>query len=266
MGQWFKRFFESLGNEVLIASRNTKLTPVECVSSSDIVIISVPINITVNVIKEIGKYVKKDGLLMDLTSIKEEPVNAMLKYSNCEVIGCHPVFGPSTTKIKNQTIVLCPARGKKWHPIITEMFERQSAKVKITTPKKHDEIMAVIQGLTHFSIMSHAYAMKLLKTDINESIEFSSPIYKLRMDMVGRILNQDSEMYADIEIMNKRTREVIKAYIDSAKKLQRIIENGEREAFIRYFKSASDFLGDFREEAEEYSNYIIEKLVEKKER
>jgi prephenate dehydrogenase len=84
--------------------------------------------------------------------------------------------------------------------------------------------------------------MKELNADINESLEFSSPIYKLRMDMVGRILNQDAGMYADIGILNKKTRKTIKAYVDSAMKLQKIIDTNDREAFIRYFKSAQEYL------------------------
>lgn len=264
MGQWFKRFFEKEGYEVLIASRKTKLTPKACAKNCDIVIVSVPINVTVNVIKQIGRYVRKDSLFMDLTSVKEEPVKAMLKYSKSEVIGCHPVFGPSAKSMKNQTIVLCPARGKKWMPIVKGMFEENGAKIKITSPEKHDEIMAIIQGITHFSILSVAYAMKELGADIKESLEFSSPIYKLRMDMVGRILNQDAGMYADIEILNKKNRRAINFYLESAKKLQKIIGSNDRRGFIRYFKSASEYLGEFRKEAEEYSNYIIEKLVERK--
>lgn len=264
MGKWFKRFFEQQGYGVLISGRKTALTPQECTKKSDIIIITVPINVTVEVIMQIGQYVRKDALLMDLTSIKEEPVKAMLKFSKSDVIGCHPVFGPSVKGMKNQTIVLCPARGKKWLPIIKEIFEKNGAKVKITTPERHDKIMAIIQGITHFSILSVAHAMKELNADIKESLEFSSPIYKLRMDMVGRILNQDAGMYADIEILNKKTRKTIKAYLDAAKKLQRILERNDREGFVEYFKEASEFLGDFKKEAEEYSNYIIEKLVERK--
>jgi len=264
MGRWFKIFFESQSHLVMVTGRKTELTSAECAKKCDIVIVSVPINVTTKVISEIGKFVRKDALLMDFTSIKTEPVKAMLKFSHSEVIGCHPVFGPSVSMIKNQTIVLCPARGTRWLPIIKGLFEKNGAKVKITTPEKHDEIMAIIQGMTHFSIMSVAYAMKEMNADINESLDFSSPIYKLRMDMVGRILNQDAGMYADIEIVNKKTRRAIKAYLDSARKLQSIIESEDREAFISYFKEASDYLGDFRKVAEDYSNFIIEKLVEKK--
>ncbi len=114
MGQWFKRFFERNKCKVIISGRKTEIKPSECASKCDVVIVSVPIDITINVIEEIAPFVKEDALLMDFTSIKKEPVDAMLKFSRSAVIGVHPVFGPSLNTLKNQTIVICPARPKKW--------------------------------------------------------------------------------------------------------------------------------------------------------
>src|SRR3989338_773353 len=103
LGQWFKKFFEKNNCEVLIASRKTKLKPKECAKLCDVVIICVPIDITVKIIKQIAPYVREDALLADFTSLKKKPVNAMLKYSKAAVIGMHPVFGSSAKTIKNQT-------------------------------------------------------------------------------------------------------------------------------------------------------------------
>ena len=98
---------------------------------------------------------------------------------------------------------------------------------------------------------------------VKESQEFSSPIYKLRLDMVGRILNQDPSLYADIEILNKRSKKAIKTYLNTQKKLLKIINKKDKDGFVRYFKEAADYLGDFKEEAEEYSDYVIQKIIER---
>lgn len=266
MGQWFERFFKAQGYKVLIASRKTKLSIEECARQSDVVIVSVPMDVTVEVIKRIAPLVKKDGLLMDFTSIKLEPVKAMLKYSKCEVIGTHPVFGPGIKSLRNQTIILCPARGKKWPGWLEAIFLKAGAKIKITSPKEHDKMMSIIQGVIHFSSITISHVLKELNIDIKDSQDFSSPIYKLRMDMVGRILNQDPELYANIEILNPETPIALKAYIETCKKLFNIINNKDTKGFINYFNEAADYLGDFKKEAEEYSNYLIDKLVYKKEK
>lgn len=263
MGQWFKKFFEKNGCKVLIASRKTNLKPEECAAKCDVVIISVPITSTVRVIKEVAPYVREDALLMDFTSLKKEQVEAMLKNTNAAVIGAHPVFGPSVESIKNQTVVLCPARPKKWLPWIKNIFEKNGALVRITTPEKHDKMMSIIQGVTHFSTICIAHALKQLGIDVSESLHYTSPIYKLRMDMVGRLLNQDPELYADIQMLNPENKKAIEAYIRSTRELIGIIKRKDREEFIKFFKEGADFLGDFKKEATEYSDYLIEQLVKK---
>jgi len=43
----------------------------------------------------------------------------------------------------------------------------------------------------------------------------------------------------------------------------KIIERKDTNAFIRYFEEARAYLGKFKEEAEEYSNYLIDQLVKR---
>ncbi|MBU1956146.1 prephenate dehydrogenase/arogenate dehydrogenase family protein [Patescibacteria group bacterium] len=63
MGMWFKKFFENLGFEILISGTRTTLTNIELAKKADIVIVSVPIQKTIEVIKEVRKNVKKNALL-----------------------------------------------------------------------------------------------------------------------------------------------------------------------------------------------------------
>jgi len=264
MGQWFKKFFQENGYEVLVAGRTTKLTHEECAKQSNVVVVSVPIDVTIETIKNIGPFVKKDGLLMDLTSIKEDPVKAMKRNSKAEVIGTHPVFGPNVSSIKDQTMVLCPGRGKKWLTWLKNILEKNGAKIKITKPKHHDKMMGVIQGVIHFSSITISHTLKELGISVEESQEFSSPIYKLRLDMVGRILNQDPKLYANIEILNKRSKKAIKTYLKTSNRLLKTIQKKDVNGFVRYFEEAAAYLGNFKKEAEEYSNYVIEKIIERK--
>jgi prephenate dehydrogenase len=264
MGKMFQDFFTQNGFEVLIAGRSTKMTITECAARGDIVIITVPIDKTVEIIKQVSPYVKKDGLLTDLTSLKSEPLYAMLKYSKYSVLGMHPIFGPGLEKFKNQTIVLCPGRGPQWLEWMKEILQKNQIKVKVCTAEKHDEMMAVIQGLIHFSTITTASVLKELNIDINESIEFSSPIYKLRLDLIGRILNQPPSLYANIEILNPKVPKILHKYIKNSKKLYKIINNKDKNRFLLFFNEISDYFGDFKKQAVEYSNYVINNLINKK--
>lgn len=261
MGSFLKKFFEQHNYKVLVSTRKTELKPEECAAKSDVVIISVPINVTVEVIKKVAPYVREDALLMDVTSLKVEPVKAMLKYSKSEVIGTHPVFGPWVNSIKGQTFVICPVRTKQWLGWLKGLLTNAGARIKVITPEEHDKLMSIIQGLTHFSAICVGYALKELNVDVEKSMELTSPIYKIRMDVVGRILNQDPGLYADIEILNPFTLQVINKFLNSVKQFYEIVKNKDRERFIKYFNEASTFFGRFKEDAMRRSNYLIKQLV-----
>lgn len=264
MGQFFKKFFKKNNCKVLIASRKTNLKPIDCAKKSDIVLVSVPIDATIDVVKKISHHIKRNSLLIDTTSIKKEPVEAMLRFAKCEVIGMHPVFGPNVSSLKNQTLVLCPVRTKKWLNWLKAIFEKNGAIIKITTPEKHDAMMSIIQGLNHFSTLSVAHTMKNLGISIEEILEYTSPIYKLRMAMLGRILNQDPKLYANIEIMNQKNKKALITYLNSSKKLQKIIQTKNTKEFIKYFNECAEFFGRFKKEAEELSDCLIEQMVKRK--
>ena len=97
MGGWFHKFFSTAGYTVLISGRRTSLTYAQCIAQSDVVIINVPIRNTVEVIRAVGSAFRPGQLITDNTSIKTQPVAAMLEAvpPGVEVLGMHTVFGPA---------------------------------------------------------------------------------------------------------------------------------------------------------------------------
>jgi Prephenate dehydrogenase len=66
----------------------------------------------------------------------------------------------------------------------------------LCAPEEHDRAMGFVQGMTHFMLISAGKAMKDAKFDMSESRKFSSPVYDLILDLVGRILAQDPKLTA----------------------------------------------------------------------
>ncbi|MEA3514066.1 MAG: prephenate dehydrogenase/arogenate dehydrogenase family protein [Nanoarchaeota archaeon] len=263
-GQWFKKFFEEQGHNVLIAGRKTELSPIELAKRADIVIVSVPIDKTIETIEKISSYVREDSLLMDFTSLKKEPVKAMLK-SKSEVVGCHPMFGSMISSIKGQAVVLVKARSEKWFPWIKQLFENSGAKVKISTAEEHDRMMAVIQCLVHFNSITFCHALKNMGFDFEQSLDFTSPVYQLRLNTIGRILNQDAGLYADIAIQNPLSDDVLEKYLESTNELKDIIAKKQKQEFIDYFNESADYMKDFKIKAEQETNRIIKFIAGSKE-
>ncbi|NMC77013.1 MAG: prephenate dehydrogenase/arogenate dehydrogenase family protein [Candidatus Methanofastidiosa archaeon] len=263
LGSLFKKIFEDEGFQVLVSSRSTALSKEELIRKSDVVIVSVPIESTIAVIREIAPFMSERKILMDLTSLKVGPINEMLK-SKADVLGAHPLFAPSIGDIRGQTIILCPERitNKAHYQNILSTLEKRGAHLLEMSAEEHDKMMAVIQGLTHFSAIVLCHSLKDLDFDVRKSFECTSPVYRLTLDMAGRILNQEPNLYADISLLNPKTPEVLSQYIKTAEALFKRIEEKDRSGFIQFFEEASEYLGDFTEKAEKESNLLIKRMVE----
>ena len=81
MGSLMARTFTELGHEVLVSDLHTTLGCEEAASRADITLVSVPISATVDVIERVGPCCGPDALLMDLTSTKRAPMEAMRSVS-----------------------------------------------------------------------------------------------------------------------------------------------------------------------------------------
>lgn len=260
MGKFFAKLFKDEGFEVTITGPNEiigretakKLNVryekdnVTAAKNSDITIISVPVEVTEKVIKEVAPNLKENSLLMDFTSIKEKPCAAMEKFAGkgVEIIGTHPIFGPRTISLEGQVFVITPTRTKKWLKWLREFLKKHKARIFETTPEEHDSVMAVVQGLTHFTYISIGKTLEELDFDIKESRNFSSPIYELMLDMVGRILGQDPGLYAEIQMENPKSLEVHKVFLKTANELSSVISKKDRERFIEIMTGAARHFDD----------------------
>lgn len=217
-------------------------------SASDMLIISVPINITPSVIREVAPFMKKGSVMIDVTSIKEEPLKAMEEYlpSNVEYIPTHPIFGPRTTEVDNQIIALTPTKKGKWYPKVYDYLASKNMRIIETTAEHHDYMMSIVQVLTHFSFISTASAMDKLNVDINETEDYESPIYNLMIDMIARIVSQNPYLTYYIQTMNNNGPKIRKAFSDAAEELRTAIDNNDDEKFVKIANSATKNMGDIQ--------------------
>jgi prephenate dehydrogenase len=261
MGRLFARVFESAGHEVLLSGRKTAITAAEIAAGCDIVIVSVPIRETVRVIKEIAPLMRPGQLLCDFTSLKVKPVEAMLA-SKADVIGLHPMFGPTVRSIKNQTIIVCPARADPARVAqLTRIFETGGAVCTIASAEEHDRTVAVVQGLTHFVTLCVADTVRRLGVDLTKTEQFESPVYQIELSLVGRLLSQDPALYADILQQNPYVPGVLAACRASAAELAAIVDAKDPEKFREFFAANSRHLGSYCEEGQRTTDALIECMV-----
>jgi prephenate dehydrogenase len=263
MGQLFVPVFERAGYEVLVSGRSTTLTSEDLARRCDLVIVSVPVRDTVRVIDKIAPLLRPGQLLCDFTSLKEKPIEAMLR-SAAYVVGLHPMFGPTVSSLQSQTIIVCPARVED--VILNKLvavFRKEGARCTMATPEEHDRMMAVVQGLTHYVTLCMAESIRKLGMDIETTQEFTSPVYQIELSLVGRLLSQDPDLYADILQQNPYVPGVIAACRQSAADLAAIVNGHDPARFRAFFEKNSRHLGSYCEQGQETTDALIECMVKR---
>ncbi len=233
MGSLFAEEFRKHGHTVLISNKE-KTNSVELAQKGDLVIVTVPLEKTEKVLTEIIPHLRKEALLTDFTSIKERPLEIM-KTAASNVVGGHPLFGP-TTSFEDKCFILCPGKGDfSWYK---QLLQSLNLTVIELSAEEHDKTMAVIQSLTHFSNL--ALASTLQKLGFKKT--FSTPTYALKMESIQKMFSQDAELFAEIQFANAHSQETIISYLAAVHELHQCLLSGNKEEFERLFESTKQHL------------------------
>ena len=238
MGRWFAAFFEKEGHPVIVSGKGTGPRPDEMAASCPVVIVSVPIGVTVEVIRQVGPHMKRESLLMDLTSLKAGPVRAMLESSASEVIGLHPLFGPSAPSLEGQNIAICPARGVNWLPWVRDVFGRKGAKLVDTTPERHDEVMAVVQVLNHLNTLVLGLVIREAGIPREELGRFSTPLFRARLEAVENLFSHP-RLYAELVAGNPGSPGIAELLAKALAEVKSIVGNRDAVALERRIRLAT---------------------------
>jgi chorismate mutase/prephenate dehydrogenase len=261
MGRLFERTLAARGHTITVLDRNDDPSTHTAIRVSDIVIIAVPMNLAVSMIREIAPLMRSDALLCDINSLKSDVCAAMKEHGESEALGLHPMFGPSVRSLRRQKVVSCPVRTGPVTQWLLGELGRMGLEVVDSDPDVHDQMMAVIQVLVHFSTIVMGEALRRTGTSVTDSLKFTSPIYRLELAFVGRLFTQNPDLYAEITMTNPHGATVRQAFLDAARALDHSVNSGDRRAFKNQFEAVSDWFSGFGAEAMALSDFIIESLV-----
>ncbi len=240
IGKWFADFFAGEGHTVHVTGRSTGMALPELAAACRIVIVSVPIASTLDVIREVGPLLPEETLLMDLTSLKEEPVRTMLAASRAEVVGCHPLFGPDCTSLAGQNVVLCPGRGESWLARMERLFTNGGARVTVTTPAEHDRMMSLVQGLTHLETILMGLTLQDSGVEASALDPFSTPVFRTKRAIIEKVFGARPELYAGLITGNPNMPMVLDIYEKNLSALKDLIRAGNAAGIEALMKEGPD--------------------------
>ena len=243
-GSFYAKLLSKNGFEIGINDSSTETAKNLCEKNSfeyvkdysaaknyDSIIISVPNSSSAEVIRIVSKEMKKDSLLINFWSVKtlvEKELNKISK-TGLEVVSIHPLHGPRVDSITGYPIAWIPFREGKKSAEIKSFFEKNKAKIIRTTCEDHDKIMSIVQGLTHYSQFVSAATLKEAEINLSETMKFSTPNYALFLSLISRIVIQNPELYAQIQLSNPYNAKIRKIFSEKAKKLEALCKKNSAE-------------------------------------
>ena len=263
MGNFFASLFGKSGYEVRILGKPDWHRAENLCKDIDLALVSVPIERTCDIIEKLKPYLPLSAVLADLTSIKEEPVKKMLDCHTGPVAGLHPLFGPDIGSLDKQIIVTTPGRDAKACQWLIDQLSIWGAVIVRSSAAEHDNIMEVVQALRHFATFCFGQFLYNRDAKLERTLEFSSPIYRLELGMVGRLFAQDATLYSEIIFATKERRDLLKEYISSLKYHIEMLEKNDKQLFVEKFNKVSEWFGPFGEQAMRESTFLINKLIER---
>lgn len=247
MGALFGRMFTLSGYDVRVVERDdTPEQVAEAVAGAGLVLVSVPIHDTVQVVRDLPPL-PADCLLVDLTSTKRAVMEAMLATHTGPVLGLHPMFGPDVDSFAKQVVAAVPGRDAQASTWLLEQIRLWGARVHEVDADEHDHAMGLIQALRHFSTFAYGWHLAHEDRNLDTLLALSSPIYRLELIMVGRLFAQDAELYFDIITGSSDALELIERYHERYTQAIELLRTGDREAFVRQFGEVEGWFGEHAE-------------------
>jgi prephenate dehydrogenase len=109
------------------------------------------------------------------------------------------------------------------------------------TPQEHDETMSLVLGLSHF--IAIVAADTLLSSGRLKPMEIAgSTTYKVLLILLESVLSEDPELYATLQMNLPTVTEFERLFQNSTREWADLVENKDRQEFVRRMKALKDSL------------------------
>jgi chorismate mutase/prephenate dehydrogenase len=244
LGRIFVDLFSRSNYNIDIVEKNDWEQASTVFEKADIVLVSVPINITCNLIQQLNNL-PEHCILADVTSVKTAPLNAMMKAHNGPVVGLHPMFGPDSPGMIKQVVVICHGRSQEKYAWLIQQMKVWGATLYESSAQEHDKAMAFIQVMRHFSSFVYGTHLAAENPNLQTLRDFSSPIYRLELAMVGRLFAQAPQLYADIIFNDPENIALLKRFHHRFGDAIGFLERGDKGTFIKEFLKVGNWFGGY---------------------
>lgn len=265
MGKVFAKYFKNHGFKVILNARTedrliktAKELNVEyrtnlkdSVKDADIVMVSIPISSTAEMITKIAPYLKRNAILFDISSVKTSVFKALdearMHYPiNC--ISLHPMFGPGIENMKNYVMIFLKVGGTKdYEGLIDELlqiFKSDGLLITETTLILHDKLMALTLGIPHMLNIVFLNLLKKSNFSLRELTKYTGTTFLLQKVFAESIIQREMEMFGEIQMENHEFLSILDSLETLIKDYKKIISTKDINQFNKLFTQGLNYSKD----------------------
>lgn len=212
-----------------------KKATLDDLENADLVIVSIPVDATVNLLPTILDKISENTLVVDAGSTKEEICRVVEHHKNRRnFLACHPIAGTENSGptaaisglYKGKTNIICEVEKTtfKLQEKALDLFRAIGMRIRYMDPVSHDKHIAYVSHLSHIS--SFMLGKTVLEKEKNERDIF---------DMAGsgfastvRLAKSSPTMWTPIFKQNKENViESLDEYINNLQNFKELMQKGE---------------------------------------
>jgi len=224
-----------------------KRATLDSLDIADVVIVSIPVDVQLEIIPNILDTINDDCLLIDVGSTKEQICNVLEKHSKRRnYLATHPIAGtefsgPSAAHrglFDKKTNIICEVEKTafKLQEKALEIFAKLGMRIRYMDPKSHDKQIAYVSHLSHIS--SFMLGKTVIDKEKNERDIF---------DMAGsgfastvRLAKSSPAMWTPIFEQNKtNVIETIDEYISNLQQFKTLMEQNDFSEIYKEMESTN---------------------------
>jgi prephenate dehydrogenase len=253
MGNWVAKFLKSNHYTVLVSDKDkhaglrcSRRLAIEFVRDhivaakrADIVIVAIPTEETNSMLKQLGRELKPETLIIEISSVKAPVQQTIetLRKSGVPVLSIHPMFGPGAKTLKGRTILAVSKPRHREAERFLSTLRRKGARVIPCLVDKHDTLASVVLALPHLMNISLIDTLRTLGVSLNEVSMVSGTTFKLQSLIAEAIYHEDSAN--EISILanskssvlwtyNQRVRTILNIIKTKPERMSRILNAGRQ--------------------------------------
>ncbi len=277
MGEWLVKYLVSTGHQIVMSDLNRpRLSEIQrqyggviaennrvAASKADAVIVSVPIDRTTEVVREIATVLSTGAILCEISSLKCSVIDLLRRVSQSHIqpLSLHPLFGPGARLHGGRMAII---------PINDLERELESARTLFPThsfirveSEEHDRIMTLTILVPY--LLNLVYSALLADESLKKINDIGGTTFRLQTIIAGAILAQSPSLHRQLFMNNQYVSEIV----DRTKTLLSEISDmlhAERDerCFFDFFKATKREFETVFDTAEMYKIFynLLERVID----